>query len=80
VNYAWGLTGIEFFRYVFWTGIGKSPNFVFFVALGAASVEGASSGRIPPTLIWTLAILGMVMAGASVWLRTRMSSASSKAH
>ncbi len=79
VNYAWGLTNIGFFRYVFWTAIGKSPNFVFFVALGAASVEGASSGRIPPTLIWTLAILGMVMAGVSIWLRTRMSADSSQA-
>jgi uncharacterized membrane protein YdjX (TVP38/TMEM64 family) len=72
VNYAWGLTGIGFVRYLLWTAIGKSPNFVFFVALGAASVEGASSGRIPARLIWTLAALGLVMAGASVWLRARM--------
>src|SRR6266478_3261110 len=46
VNYAWGLTSIGFRRYLVWTAIGKSPNFVFFVALGAASVEGASSGRV----------------------------------
>ena len=74
VNYAWGLTGIGFGRYLVWTAIGKSPNFIFFVALGAASVEGASSGRISGALIWTMAILGIVMAAASVWLRARMKS------
>lgn len=77
VNYAWGLTSIGLVRYLVWTAIGKSPNFVFFVALGAASVEGASSGRIPPTLIWTMAVLGMVMAAGSIWLRARMRATSS---
>jgi len=72
VNYAWGLTRIGFVRYLIWTAVGKTPNFVFWVALGASSVEGARSGRIPPELSWTLAILAVVMAATSVWTRSRM--------
>jgi uncharacterized membrane protein YdjX (TVP38/TMEM64 family) len=72
VNYAWGLTRIAFVPYLIWTAVGKTPNFVFFVALGASSVEGASSGHIPARLSWTLAILAVVMAATSVWTRARM--------
>ena len=72
VNYAWGLTHIGFAPYLIWTAVGKTPNFVFFVALGASSVEGATSGRIPPELSWTMAILAVVMAATSVWTRSRM--------
>jgi uncharacterized membrane protein YdjX (TVP38/TMEM64 family) len=72
VNYAWGLTRITFARYLIWTAVGKTPNFVFWVAFGASSVEGATTGRIPPRLSWTLAILAIVMAAISVWTRSRM--------
>ena len=72
VNYAWGLTRISFARYLIWTAVGKTPNFVFWVALGASSVEGVTTGRISPELSWTLAILAVVMAATSVWTRSRM--------
>ena len=72
VNYAWGLTRIQFVPYLIWTAVGKTPNFVFFVALGASSVEGATSGRISARLMWVLAVLAVVMAATSVWTRSRM--------
>jgi uncharacterized membrane protein YdjX (TVP38/TMEM64 family) len=78
VNYAWGLTRIGFVPYLIWTVVGKTPNFVFWVAVGASSVEGMTSGRIPPRLSWTLAILAVVMAAASVWTRSRMRSRSAQ--
>jgi uncharacterized membrane protein YdjX (TVP38/TMEM64 family) len=78
VNYAWALTPVRFVPYLVWTAVGKSPNFIFFVAVGAASVEGASSGSVSPSLIWTLAILGLIMAATSIWLRSRMKASLSE--
>jgi uncharacterized membrane protein YdjX (TVP38/TMEM64 family) len=78
VNYAWGLTRIRFWPYLIWSAIGKTPNFVFFVAVGAASAEGLAHAKISHATLWTLAIMAVVMAAVSVWIRGKMGTAGGK--
>jgi uncharacterized membrane protein YdjX (TVP38/TMEM64 family) len=79
VNYAWGLTRIRFGPYLAWTAIGKTPNFIFFVALGAASAEGLTNAKIPPDTLWTMGIMAVVMAVVSIWIKRTVGPAGEKA-
>jgi uncharacterized membrane protein YdjX (TVP38/TMEM64 family) len=79
VNYTWGLTRIRFAPYLFWTAIGKTPNFVFFVALGAASAEGLAHAKIPPETLWTMGIMAVVMAVVSIWIKKTVGPRAEKA-
>ena len=72
VNYAWGLTRIRFWPYILWTAIGKTPNFVFFVALGAVGSEGLAHEHIPPEAIWTMGVMAVVMACVSLWIKKKV--------
>jgi uncharacterized membrane protein YdjX (TVP38/TMEM64 family) len=72
VNYAWGLTRVRFAPYLFWSAVGKTPNFVFFVAVGAASAQGLSHVAISHSTIWTMAVMALLMAAVSIWVKRKM--------
>ncbi|MGD0278385.1 MAG: TVP38/TMEM64 family protein [Smithella sp.] len=62
LNYGFGLTGISFWTYVFWSWLCMLPGTILYVVGTDAIVRGISSGKIPWTLIFVLLLAGAVLA------------------
>ncbi|MGP8153494.1 MAG: TVP38/TMEM64 family protein [Smithella sp.] len=62
LNYGFGLTGISFWTYVFWSWLCMLPGTILFVVGTDAVVSAISSGKIPWALVGILLLMGIVLA------------------
>ena len=72
LNFAFGLTGVRFSTYIFWSWLCMLPGHLFYVAGSDALLQGIESGRVP----WNLVIIaGVVLAFLLLmlpWARRRL--------
>ena len=61
LNYGFGLTGIPFRTYVFWSWLCMLPGTVMYVVGTDALVSGLTRGRIPWLLVGVLVAAGIVL-------------------
>lgn len=62
VNYGFGLTGIPFRIYLFWSWLGMLPATILYVVGTDAVVSGLMSGKIPWQLLFVLLPTAIILA------------------
>lgn len=62
LNYGFGLTGIRFWTYVFWSWLCMLPGTVLYVVGTDVIVSAISSGKIPWVLVGILLLAGILLA------------------
>jgi uncharacterized membrane protein YdjX (TVP38/TMEM64 family) len=72
VNFAAGLTSIRFRDYLLGTILGTVPGVLPFVMLGSSGLQAMKTGDILP-LVGSLALIGVLVGGAT-WYRRRRQS------
>ena len=72
VNFAAGLTSIRFRDYLIGTILGTVPGVLPFVMLGSSGLQAMRTGDILP-LVSSLALIGLLVGGAT-WYRRRRQS------
>lgn len=77
VNFAAGLTSINFQDYVLGTVLGTVPSVLPFVLLGSSGLQAIRTGNMVPLLL-ALGLTG-VLVGGSTWYRHRFHPPSSEA-
>ncbi|MCB9516268.1 MAG: TVP38/TMEM64 family protein [Candidatus Krumholzibacteriia bacterium] len=72
LNFAFGLTQVGFWTYLFWSWLTMLPGHLFYVAGSDALAQGISSGKVPWPLV-LLAAAVLVFLGLLVpWARRRL--------
>ncbi len=61
LNYGFGLTGVRFWTYVFWSWLCMLPGTVLYVVGTDAIISGLTEGRIPWSLVIVILITVMVL-------------------
>jgi uncharacterized membrane protein YdjX (TVP38/TMEM64 family) len=61
LNYGFGLTGVRFWTYVFWSWLCMLPGTVLYVVGTDAIISGLTEGRIPWPLVIVILIVVMVL-------------------
>jgi uncharacterized membrane protein YdjX (TVP38/TMEM64 family) len=69
VNFAAGLTAVTFKDYLLGTALGTVPGILPFVLLGSSGFTAVTTGNMLP-LVVSLALIGLLVAGAT-WYRHR---------
>lgn len=72
VNFAAGLTSIRFRDYLIGTILGTVPGVLPFVMLGSSGLQASKTGNIVP-LVASLALIGLLVFGATWYRRSRQS-------
>lgn len=72
VNFAAGLTSIRFRDYLLGTILGTVPGILPFVMLGSSGLQAMKTGNILP-LVGSLALIGLLVFGATWYRRSRQS-------
>lgn len=72
VNFAAGLTSIRFRDYFLGTTLGTVPGVLPFVMLGSSGLQAMKTGNVLP-LVGALALIGLLVGGAT-WYRRRRQS------
>ena len=72
VNFAAGLTSVSFKDYCLGTALGTVPGILPFVLLGSSGLQALKTGDLLP-LVGALALIGMLVGGAT-WYRRRRTS------
>jgi len=62
LNYGFGLTGISFWIYAFWSWLCMLPGTILYVVGADAVLSGISSGKVPWPLIFVLLPVGVILA------------------
>jgi uncharacterized membrane protein YdjX (TVP38/TMEM64 family) len=62
LNYGFGLTGVRFWTYVFWSWLCMLPGTVLYVVGTDAIISGLAEGRIPWALVIVILIAVIVLA------------------
>jgi uncharacterized membrane protein YdjX (TVP38/TMEM64 family) len=73
LNYGFGLTGVRFWTYVFWSWLCMLPGTVLYVVGTDAIISGLREGRIPWSLVIVILIVVMVLAFLVYWARKKLS-------
>jgi uncharacterized membrane protein YdjX (TVP38/TMEM64 family) len=73
LNYGFGLTGVRFWTYVFWSWLCMLPGTVLYVVGTDAIISGLTEGRIPWSLVIVILIVVMVLAFLVYWARKKLS-------
>jgi uncharacterized membrane protein YdjX (TVP38/TMEM64 family) len=72
LNYAFGLTRVKFWEYVFWSCLCTLPSTVFFVISARAVLRGAREHQVPWTLVGVLGGLTLLLALVMAWVEKRL--------
>jgi uncharacterized membrane protein YdjX (TVP38/TMEM64 family) len=72
LNYAFGLTRIKFWEYLFWSSLCTVPGTVFFVLSARALFRGVREHQAPWSLIAALVGLTLLLALVMAWVERRM--------
>ncbi|RMG55294.1 MAG: TVP38/TMEM64 family protein [Acidobacteria bacterium] len=72
LNYGFGLTRVRFWTYVFWSWLCMLPGTVLYVVGADAIFSGVAEGKVPWTLIGTLAGAGIILAVLVRYARTKL--------
>jgi len=73
LNYGFGLTGIPFRTYLFWSWLCMLPGTVLYVAGADAVYTGLTRGEVPWKLIGAIAVTGAVLTLLIRYARHRLS-------
>ena len=73
LNYGFGLTGVRFWIYVFWSWLCMLPGTVLYVVGADAIISGLAEGRIPWSLVIVVLIVVMVLIFLVHWARKKLS-------
>ncbi len=71
VNYAFGLTKIDFWPYAFWSWICMIPAIIVYVAGGDAVRQGMSEGRIPWNLVIVVGVIVVFLLLVALFLKRK---------
>lgn len=74
VNYGFGLTGVPFWTYVFWSWLCMLPGTALYVVGADAVVSGLLQGKIPWVLLMAFAAVGVILAVLVSVARRRLQS------
>jgi len=72
LNYAFGLTRIKFWEYLFWSTLCTIPGTVFFVLSARALFRGVREHQVPWSMIGALAGITLVLALVMGWVERRL--------
>jgi uncharacterized membrane protein YdjX (TVP38/TMEM64 family) len=73
LNYGFGLTGVRFRTYVFWSWLCMLPGTIIYVVGTDAILSGASKGKIPWLLVLVLLLAVIILAFLVFWARKKLS-------
>jgi uncharacterized membrane protein YdjX (TVP38/TMEM64 family) len=73
LNYGFGLTGVRFWTYVFWSWLCMLPGTVLYVVGTDVIINGLTEGKIPWSLIIVILIVVMVLIFLVHWARKKLS-------
>jgi Uncharacterized conserved protein len=73
LNYGFGLTGVRFWTYVFWSWLCMLPGTVLYVVGTDAIISGLREGRIPWSLVIVILLAVMVLTFLVYWARKKLS-------
>ncbi len=62
LNYGFGLTGVPFWTYLFWSWLCMLPGTILYVAGADAVISGLSRGEIPWPLVVVAAVAAVILA------------------
>jgi len=74
LNYGFGLTGVRFRTYVFWSWLCMLPGTVLYVVGTDAIISGLTEGRIPWSLVIVILIVVIVLTFLVYWARKKLSA------
>jgi uncharacterized membrane protein YdjX (TVP38/TMEM64 family) len=74
LNYGFGLTGVRFRTYVFWSWLCMLPGTVLYVVGTDAIIRGLTEGRIPWSLVIVILIVVIVLTFLVYWARKKLSA------
>ncbi len=72
LNYAFGLTRVKFWEYLFWSCLCTLPSTVFFVLSAHALLRGVREHQAPWALIGALAGITLALALIMGWVERRL--------
>jgi uncharacterized membrane protein YdjX (TVP38/TMEM64 family) len=72
LNYAFGLTRIDFWPYAFWSWLCMIPAIIVYVAGAEAIHQGLDQHRVPWGLVGLVVIVAVLLLGLSMVLRKRV--------
>jgi uncharacterized membrane protein YdjX (TVP38/TMEM64 family) len=73
LNYGFGLTGVRFRTYVFWSWLCMLPGTILYVVGTDAILSGIAEGKIPWTLILVLLLAAIILAFLVYLARKKLS-------
>ena len=78
LNYGFGLTGVRFWTYVFWSWLCMLPGTVLYVVGTDAIISGLAEGRIPWALVIVILVAVIVLAFLVRLARKKLSGGKEK--
>lgn len=72
LNYAFGLTRVRFWTYLFWSWLCMLPATVLYVAGADAAARGLTEGRVPWPLIAGVAAVAVLLAALVAYARRKL--------
>ena len=72
LNYAFGLTSVGFWTYLFWTWLAMLPGHLFYVAGSDALAQLVAGGPLPLPLVFIVAGVVLLLALLIPWARRRL--------
>jgi uncharacterized membrane protein YdjX (TVP38/TMEM64 family) len=78
LNYGFGLTGVRFWTYVFWSWLCMLPGTVLYVVGTDAIISGLTEGRIPWSLVIVILLVVMVLTFLVYWAKKKLSGGKEK--
>ena len=78
LNYGFGLTGVPFRTYVFWSWLCMLPGTILYVVGTDIILSGVSEGKIPWLLVLVLLLIVITLAFLAFWARKKLSGSKDK--
>jgi uncharacterized membrane protein YdjX (TVP38/TMEM64 family) len=73
LNYGFGLTGVRFRTYAFWSWLCMLPGTILYVVGTDTLLRGISEGKIPWLLVFVLLLAAIILAFLVSWARKKLS-------
>ena len=73
LNYGFGLTGVRFRTYAFWSWLCMLPGTILYVVGTDTLLRGISEGKIPWLLVSVLLLAAIILAFLVSWARKKLS-------
>ena len=73
LNYGFGLTGVRFRTYVFWSWLCMLPGTILYVVGTDTILRGISEGKIPWLLVFVLLLAAIILSFLVSWARKKLS-------